>query len=117
MFIKHALQLSLCLGWCDPPCGVLRTSANQSVRVTLDLQLAKALGHRQNYFNMHLNSIEYEFLKVLATLVKLTCINTLAGHAVGCCDLPDQVRHFLPDINVYAISNFLTSSFVLDIYF
>ena len=35
------------------------------------------------------------------------------GHAVGRCDLPDRAGHFLPDINVYAISNFLTSSLVL----
>ena len=39
------------------------------------------------------------------------------GHAVGRCDLLYRARHFLPDINVYAISNFLTSSLVLDIFF
>ena len=43
-------------------------------------------------------------------------INTLTGHAVGRCDLPDQAGHFLPDKNVYTISNFLTSSLVIDIF-
>ena len=43
--------------------------------------------------------------------------NTLTGHAVGLCDLPDRAGHFLPDINVHAISNFLPSSLVLDIFF
>ena len=38
-------------------------------------------------------------------------------HAVDRCDLPDRAGHFLPDINVYAISNFLPSSFVLDFFF
>ena len=44
-------------------------------------------------------------------------INTLTGHADDCCDLPAQASHFSPDINVYAISNFIPSSFVLDRFF
>ena len=43
--------------------------------------------------------------------------NTLTGYAVDRCDLPDRAGHFPPDINVYAISNFLPSSFVLNRFF
>ena len=43
--------------------------------------------------------------------------NTFTGHAVDRCDLPDRAGHFPPDIKVYAISNFLPSSFVLDLFF
>ena len=46
-----------------------------------------------------------------------TLLNSLTGHTVGRCDLPDRAGNFPPDINVYAISNFLTSSLVLDIFF
>ena len=51
------------------------------------------------------------------TLEKVDCFNTLMGHTVGRCDLPERAGRFSPDINVYAISNFLTSSLVLDIFF
>ena len=44
-------------------------------------------------------------------------LNTLTGHTVGRCDLLDWAGHFPPNINVYATSNFLTSSLVLDIVF
>ena len=44
-------------------------------------------------------------------------LNTLTGHAVGHCDLPDRAGRFPPDTNDHAISNFLTSSLVLDSFF
>ena len=44
-------------------------------------------------------------------------INTLMGHVVSRCDLPDRAGRVPPDINVYAIFNFLTSSLVLDLFF
>ena len=40
--------------------------------------------------------------------------NTLMGWAVDKASIPIGAGHFRPDVNVYAISNFLPLSFVLD---
>ena len=53
----------------------------------------------------------------VASVLGRTEVNTLTGHTVGRCYLPDRGGRFPLDINVYAISNFLTSSLVLDIFF
>ena len=41
-------------------------------------------------------------------------INTLMGWAVDKASVQIGAGHFRPDVNVYAISNFLPLSFVLD---
>ena len=42
---------------------------------------------------------------------------TLMGWAVDNASVPIGAGHFRPDVNVYAISNFLPLSFVLDYFF
>ena len=44
-------------------------------------------------------------------------VNTLTGCAVDAASVPIQAGHFHHNVNVYAISNFLPSSFVLDHFF
>ena len=44
-------------------------------------------------------------------------INTLTGWAVDAANVPIQAGNFRPVANVYAISNFLPSSFVLHNFF
>ena len=50
------------------------------------------------------------------TLIR-NIVNTLRGCTVDKASVPIGVGHSLPDVNVYTISKFLPSSFVLDNFF
>ena len=50
-------------------------------------------------------------------LQEVDCFSTLMGWAVNKASVPIRLGHFHPNVNVYAISNFLPLSFVLDNFF